>query len=238
MGKVKPSAGGNGASLQALNRQARRRPPSAVGTGTKPRKKRKEKNRVLRSSDPEKLPPFYPFNLAPGVTLVPSYGCTLVRRGVVRRDGALSLRGYPPPPVGFARPPGAAARGTRQGEMEGATPLFKPLVRHRGRGAGAPLCAHQLPSPLGGRSLHSDPCGKAVKAMRKLFAEEQIIGVLKQAGAGAKTLDLRRQMVRQPMNSANVFTGLYLYRVERLMVPPLVTLYQRGFGIRFAAWKE
>ncbi len=74
--------------------------------------------------------------------------------------------------------------------------------------------------------------------MRKLFAEEQIIGVLKQAGAGAKTLDLRRQMVRQPMNSANVFTGLYLYRVERLMVPPLVTLYQRGFGIRFAAWKE
>ena len=99
---------------------------------------------------------------------MPSYGCTLVRRGVVRRDGVLSLRG-PPPPVGFARPPGAAARRTRRGEMEGATPLFRPLVRHRGRVAGAPLCAHQLPSPFGGRSLHSDPCGKAVEPMRKPF---------------------------------------------------------------------
>ena len=38
------------------------------------------------------------------------------------------------------------------------------------------------------------PCGKAVKAMRKLFAEAQIIGVLKQAGAGARTPDLCRQV--------------------------------------------
>ena len=38
--------------------------------------------------------------------------------------------------------------------------------------------------------------------MRKLFAEEQIIGVLKQAGAGAKTPDLCRQMVRlQPFGN-------------------------------------
>ena len=45
----------------------------------------------------------------------------------------------------------------------------------------------------------------------------------------------RRGMVGQPVNSVNVFTRLYLCRVERLMVPPLVTLYQGGFGIRFAA---
>ena len=45
--------------------------------------------------------------------------------------------------------------------VEGATPLFWTLVRHRGGGAGAPLWSHHLPSPLGGRSLHSDPCGKA-----------------------------------------------------------------------------
>ena len=32
---------------------------------------------------------------------------------------------------------------------------------HRGGGAGAPVGSHHLPSPLGGRSLHSDPCGKA-----------------------------------------------------------------------------
>ena len=53
--RVKPSAGGDRAGLQALDRQARSRPPSAVATGTKPRKKRKEKNRVLRSSNPEKM---------------------------------------------------------------------------------------------------------------------------------------------------------------------------------------
>ena len=38
------------------------------------------------------------------------------------------------------------------------------------------------------------------------------------------------------MNSVNLFTGLYLCPFERLMVPPLVTLNQSGFGIRFAAW--
>ena len=49
-------------------------------------------------------------------------------------------------------------------------------------------------------------------------------------------LDHPPGMVRLPPNSVKVFTGLYLYRVDRLMVPPLVTLNQRGFGIRFAAW--
>ena len=43
-------------------------------------------------------------------------------------------------------------------------------------------------------------------------------------------------MVGLPPNSVKVFTVLYLYRVERPMVPPLVTLYQHGFGIRSAAW--
>ena len=57
--------------------------------------------------------------------------------------------------------PPRPARRTRRVMVEGATPLFWTLVRHRGGGAGAPVGSHHLPSPLGGRSLHSDPCGKA-----------------------------------------------------------------------------
>ena len=45
--------------------------------------------------------------------------------------------------------------------VEGATPGFSALVRHRAGGDGAPEWSHHLPSPSGGRSLHSDPCGKA-----------------------------------------------------------------------------
>ena len=41
---VKASAGDNRPSLQALDRQARRRPPSAVGTRTRPQKNKKREN--------------------------------------------------------------------------------------------------------------------------------------------------------------------------------------------------
>ena len=46
--------------------------------------------------------------------------------------------------------------------MEGATPPFCPLVRHRRVLTGAHSGA-RLTLPSGGRSLHSDPCGKARK---------------------------------------------------------------------------
>ena len=44
--------------------------------------------------------------------------------------------------------------------VEGATPRFSALVRHR---AGEMVHAkiHHLPSPVRGRSLYIDPCGKA-----------------------------------------------------------------------------
>ena len=74
-------------------------------------------------------------------------------------------------PLACAPSPGATARRTRGVLVEGATPLFWALVRHRGGRAGAPLWSHHLPSPLGGRSLHSDPCGKAVESARKPIAK-------------------------------------------------------------------
>ena len=47
--------------------------------------------------------------------------------------------------------------------MEGATPLFLPLVRHRG-GVKGDRQNDTFTLPLkGGRSLHSDPCGKAAE---------------------------------------------------------------------------
>ena len=59
--------------------------------------------------------------------------------------------------------PGATARRTRGVLVEGATPPFGPLVR---RGGGQRWTGVRTPfaSPLrGGRSLHSDPCGKALR---------------------------------------------------------------------------
>ena len=44
--------------------------------------------------------------------------------------------------------------------MEGATPPFSALVRHRGGVCGPPF-GPPLTPPGGGRSLHIDPCGKA-----------------------------------------------------------------------------
>ena len=62
-----------------------------------------------------------------------------------------------------AGPPRTARRGAAQEgeEVEGATPRFLALVRHRRVLSGAYSDA-RLTLPSGGRSLHSDPCGKAV----------------------------------------------------------------------------
>ena len=49
---MKPSAEGNGTGLQALNSQARSRPPSAFGTGTRPQKKREGKNPGASGREP------------------------------------------------------------------------------------------------------------------------------------------------------------------------------------------
>ena len=73
--------------------------------------------------------------------------------------------------------PGAPARRARGVLVEGATPLFWPLVRHRGGGGGAPEWSHHLPSPLGGHSLHSDPCGKAVEPMRKPRPRVEVVAM-------------------------------------------------------------
>ena len=57
--------------------------------------------------------------------------------------------------------PGAPARRTRGVLVEGATPLFWTLVRHR-VGVKGDTQNDTFTLPLkGGRSLHSDPCGKA-----------------------------------------------------------------------------
>ena len=51
--------------------------------------------------------------------------------------------------------------------VEGATPRFLPLVRHRG-GVKGDRQNDTFTLPLkGGRSLHSDPCGKADEPMRR-----------------------------------------------------------------------
>ena len=52
--------------------------------------------------------------------------------------------------------PGAAARRMGRKKVEGATPIFLPLVRHRG-GLAVSLHSSRLTRPFGGRSLHSDP---------------------------------------------------------------------------------
>ena len=50
--------------------------------------------------------------------------------------------------------------------MEGATPCFLPLVRHRAGGGGAPLWSHHLPSPRGVAPSTVIPGGKAIERCR------------------------------------------------------------------------
>ena len=73
--------------------------------------------------------------------------------------------------------------------VEGAPPPFLPLVRHRAGGGGAPQWSHHLPSPVGGRSLHSDPCGKAIELMRKPKRphRRQLVRYAHETGAQAAT---------------------------------------------------
>ena len=67
--------------------------------------------------------------------------------------------------------PGASARRTGGLMVEGATPLFWTLVRHRGGVKGdTQNDTFTLPSERG-RSLHSDPCGKAVESAKKQALE-------------------------------------------------------------------
>ena len=54
--------------------------------------------------------------------------------------------------------------------MEGATPLFLPLVRHRGVFTGAYSGARST-LPVGGRSLHSDPWREG---LQRLLTERHV----------------------------------------------------------------
>ncbi len=78
-----------------------------------------------------------------GITRISRIRCGKKKRGCASR--------VPPSP-------GAAARRTREVLVEGATPPFLTLVRHRRVLTGARSGARLTPAS-GGRSLHSDPCG-------------------------------------------------------------------------------
>ena len=67
--------------------------------------------------------------------------------------------------------PGASVRRTRGVLVEGATPPFWTLVRHRRALTGARSGARLTPAS-GGRSLHSDPCGKASGRPFALMVDE------------------------------------------------------------------
>ncbi len=90
---------------------------------------------------------------------------TRIGRGLARI--AQILWGKAPWGVGIACPPprtprrGAAQEGE---EVEGATPLFLPLVRHRGVFTGAYSGARST-LPGGGRSLHSDPWREGIQRL-------------------------------------------------------------------------
>ena len=69
--------------------------------------------------------------------------------------------------AGIACPPLARRVVAPHGEgeeVEGATPRFLALVRHRG-GGGGHAKIHHLPSPFRGRSLHSDPWREGHRAL-------------------------------------------------------------------------
>ena len=83
----------------------------------------------------------------------------------------------------------------------------------------------QEPGPL----LHQDPA--ALEEVRASIGRLEPVPDHMRQGR----LDHLPGMIRRPLNPVKVFTRLYLCRVEQLLVPPWVTLYQRGLGIRFVA---
>ena len=96
--------------------------------------------------------------------------CPGIRIGHGLARIAQILWGKAPWGGGSARPPPRMARrgATREGEeVEGATPGFLPLVRHRAGGGGAPLWSHHLPFPREGAPSTVIPGGKAVRPARK-----------------------------------------------------------------------
>ena len=90
-----------------------------------------------------------------GITLISRVQCDTAMRGCASR---------------VPLSPGAPARRTRGVLVEGAPP-FCPLVRHETRLTGARSGARLTLASGGGRSLHSDPCGKAVKLAKKPTAK-------------------------------------------------------------------
>ena len=82
---------------------------------------------------------------------------TLIGSGLARILRILSGKA----PCG-AGPPRTARRGTAQEgeEVEGATPCFLPLVRHRAGVGGAPQWSHHLPSPVGVAPSTVIPAGR------------------------------------------------------------------------------
>ena len=72
-------------------------------------------------------------------------------------------------------PPRPARRGAaREGEeVEGATPPFWPLVRHRAGGGGAPLWSHHLPSPAGVAPSTVIPAGRKSSRPGSRLEEQQ-----------------------------------------------------------------
>ena len=117
-----------------------------------------------------------------------------------------------------------------------------------GSSSSAPGVFFRLGSRLGPASLlrgfHSVP--RPLGQITRPVVHQPALA-LEQVRAGIGRLDPVPDHMRQgrldhlpgrvglPTNSVKVFTGLYLDPVERVMVSSLVTLYQCGFGIRFAA---
>ncbi len=80
-------------------------------------------------------------------------------------SSAVKRRRAPPPPVPPS--PGASARRTAGGVGGGSDPRFLDAGAPPGRGRWCARMVTPSPLPCGGRSLHSDPCGKASEPMRK-----------------------------------------------------------------------
>ena len=89
-----------------------------------------------------------------GLARIPRVGC----------DNHVAGRRPACPGVGRCAAPGGGGSG-------GSDPWFLALVRHRAGGGGAHQNSHHSPLPGGGRSLHSDPGGKAIERLFALMVD-------------------------------------------------------------------